>query len=137
MSGYWNSEEWAKIKVDLIMERGSKCQWCGKRSFLVVHHLNYDNYKCEEPSDLVLICKKCHAIEHGKIKVKVKKPKKLSRNKLRKLRKKEREASKTTLQQVKPPPKQPSVRPPCPKCGDKLFIGKSIVGCICGYRQNI
>ena len=69
MHKYWLSQEWAEIKADLISMYGEQCQWCGKETrFLAVHHLNYDNLGHEEPDDLVLICNKCHATEHGIIK---------------------------------------------------------------------
>ena len=66
MKKYWLSDEWAKIKCDLISEYGFKCQWCGRETAnLAVHHLTYENLGHEEPGDLVLICQSCHMKEHG------------------------------------------------------------------------
>jgi len=61
---YILSEEWAKVRADLILVRGSKCEYCGKPG-KQVHHLTYKNLFFEEPEDLVLLCPSCHMAEHG------------------------------------------------------------------------
>ena len=66
---YLASEEWAKVRVDIVAVRGNKCEICGKRGSQV-HHRTYDNLGCEEPEDLILTCGKCHMKEHGLIKTK-------------------------------------------------------------------
>ena len=66
---YLESDEWAKIKVDLIELNDGKCERCGSGKKLQVHHLSYDNLYFEEPDDLILLCSKCHMIEHGLIKI--------------------------------------------------------------------
>jgi 5-methylcytosine-specific restriction endonuclease McrA len=62
---YLQSSEWANIKIDLIHNRGNKCESCGKIGYVQVHHLTYDRLFNEEPSDLVLLCAGCHKAEHG------------------------------------------------------------------------
>jgi len=62
---YLRSEEWAKIKTDLIILNDGKCEECGSRKNLQVHHLTYKNLFHEEPGDLVLLCGKCHMAVHG------------------------------------------------------------------------
>jgi len=60
------SVEWAKIKLDILEIVKYKCQDCGSKRFLQIHHLTYDRYGGEEePSDLVCLCAKCHLFSHG------------------------------------------------------------------------
>ena len=40
--------------------RGAKCEECGGRTSLEVHHLNYDRLGCELPGDLKILCYRCH-----------------------------------------------------------------------------
>jgi len=41
---------------------GNKCQKCGFSSTtLETHHLNYKNFGREKMSDLIVLCKPCHA----------------------------------------------------------------------------
>jgi hypothetical protein len=66
MAEYWRSPEWIKLKCDLIQERGSMCERCGKETeVLSPHHLTYKNFKKEEPEDLILLCRGCHMKVHG------------------------------------------------------------------------
>ena len=54
------------MKVELISSRGNRCERCkdtGKR--LDVHHITYARIFNEEPSDLMLVCRKCHQQIHG------------------------------------------------------------------------
>ncbi len=71
---YLQSNEWAQIRIDLFELRGKKCERCGSKKRISVHHLSYDNIFNEEPEDLEILCDKCHKNEHGLI-VKVKKKK--------------------------------------------------------------
>lgn len=77
---YLRSPEWAEIKVDLIQQRGNKCEGCGKKNKLQVHHLTYDRIFKEEPGYLQLLCATCHRKTHGLNKngkkIKPRKPKK-------------------------------------------------------------
>ena len=43
MQAYWKSEEWTKMKADLFILRGGKCERCGGTldSTFVPHHLSY------------------------------------------------------------------------------------------------
>lgn len=64
---YLASDTWVQIKIDLLQDRGCKCERCGCRrapQFLHVHHVTYDRVFHEEPSDLEVLCSKCHVVEH-------------------------------------------------------------------------
>lgn len=62
---YLLSDEWAQLKIDLFNQRSKKCEKCGSKKQICVHHKNYNNIFKEEPSDLIILCKKCHEKEHG------------------------------------------------------------------------
>ena len=77
---YLSSKTWANIKIELILHRGPFCQVCRKKKHplkLDVHHLTYENIFNENPEDLMLLCKVCHQVEHGIIKIKPKRQKKV------------------------------------------------------------
>ena len=42
---------------------GSTCENCGRQA-TDVHHLNYDNLYCERDTDLIALCRDCHAWRH-------------------------------------------------------------------------
>ncbi len=78
---YLKSKEWAEIRIELFNSRGRKCERCESTKRIHIHHKNYDNIFNEEPTDLEILCNKCHLIEHGLIKVKKRRKKKLRRKK--------------------------------------------------------
>lgn len=53
--------------------RGCKCERCKKPkppNVLHIHHKTYERIFEEREADLEILCPRCHAIEHGKIKIK-------------------------------------------------------------------
>ncbi len=60
---YLKSDEWAKIRIEILNDRKC-CERCGSKNKLVVHHKNYDNVFHEDPEDLELLCTDCHESEH-------------------------------------------------------------------------
>jgi hypothetical protein len=60
----------ADLRVDILTVRGKRCKRCGVTKFLHVHHKTYANLGNEEPEDLEILCKDCHAEEHGTVKKK-------------------------------------------------------------------
>ena len=71
---YLKSKEWIDLKIDLITTRGQRCEKCRKDkkspTLLQIHHLTYKNIFNESPEDLMILCSRCHRIEHGLIKSK-------------------------------------------------------------------
>lgn len=61
---YLASQEWAKIRADLLILKKGRCEVCGKKG-KQVHHLHYKTLGEENPEDLILLCAKCHMKEHG------------------------------------------------------------------------
>jgi len=83
---YINSAEWKELKIDLLQERGCKCERCGAKrtpTRLQVHHKTYERLYNELATDLVLLCGKCHMDAHGLIKPK---PKKQPKTKVKKVK---------------------------------------------------
>jgi len=64
---YLSSKEWQDIRVEMILNSGYKCELCGSKrhpSHLDIHHITYDRLTAEEPKDLIVLCKGCHAAQH-------------------------------------------------------------------------
>ena len=55
LTGHWNSVRLAKLKAV-----GYRCENCGRRAKLHVHHLHYKSLGEEKLSDLRALCKSCH-----------------------------------------------------------------------------
>lgn len=72
---YIRSNEWLSVRIDILTNR-NKCERCGSKRKLQVHHLTYVRLGNEEPSDLEVLCCKCHMNEHNLLKVKKTKVKK-------------------------------------------------------------
>ena len=132
MREYWESEEWVKMKVDLIVLRGEKCEWCGKKTpALVPHHLTYENFKDEKPEDLALICTHFHAVEHGKIKPKKKRKTRAQRKEDRLAKKKRRKpGGPETWAKL-----SHGCKRICPDCDGVLVNTGSLWSCYCGYSK--
>lgn len=62
---YLKSHEWQQTRLDIITIRKC-CDRCGSKESLQVHHNNYKRIGREEPTDLELLCYKCHYFEHEK-----------------------------------------------------------------------
>jgi len=63
---YLSNPAWKERAKRAKRKAGFKCQKCGSRKNLHVHHKTYDNLGCERDEDLTVLCKKCHFAEHRK-----------------------------------------------------------------------
>ena len=61
---YLFSPHWKNTKTRIIKIADRKCQLCGERKELRVHHNNYDNLGHEHTSDLIALCNDCHNLYH-------------------------------------------------------------------------
>jgi len=58
--------EWRARRVQALTRARYKCQMGSNHDApLDVHHRSYDNYGCERPEDLVVLCRSCHQKVHG------------------------------------------------------------------------
>jgi hypothetical protein len=64
-SKYLWSEEWQAKRRLALDAAGGRCCRCRRRDQLQVHHKTYERVCHEEPSDLLVLCRDCHAKEHG------------------------------------------------------------------------
>ena len=63
---YLKTDHWLEIRDKALQRAGHKCQVCGYNKNLQVHHNTYKNLGHEKPSDLVVLCWKCHKTFHHK-----------------------------------------------------------------------
>lgn len=64
---YLQSDEWSRLRALVIGRAGGACERCRRTAGeWNVHHLTYERRGHENLEDLILLCRRCHAIEHGK-----------------------------------------------------------------------
>ena len=61
---YMQSKAWKSKRLAAIKYHGSKCAVCGSQRSLQVHHLTYERLGHERMTDLEVLCKGCHGLEH-------------------------------------------------------------------------
>lgn len=64
---YLASSEWQATRQRALTRAGHRCQVCGRRSRLNVHHNDYARRGAEEDRDLIVLCggeDGCHALYH-------------------------------------------------------------------------
>lgn len=78
LHAFYNSKTWLIFRQDIITERGTICQECGKKIYesrdIQIHHtpieLTEDNYRdvniSLNPENVKLICSRCHNKAHGR-----------------------------------------------------------------------
>jgi hypothetical protein len=65
-----NSAAW-KAKRGPALERAEhRCQVCNADKHLDVHHRTYERLGNEKPGDLTVLCRTCHELFHGTLKLK-------------------------------------------------------------------
>ena len=58
---------WMSVKGPLMERKGGRCEWCGAKEWLEIHHvLPYDHFPQLEghPDNLMLLCSRCHKKLH-------------------------------------------------------------------------
>jgi 5-methylcytosine-specific restriction endonuclease McrA len=58
------SWRWQMVKIRKLNAAAHKCENCGEPYGLQVHHLTYERLGRELDTDLVVLCRQCHANEH-------------------------------------------------------------------------
>ena len=61
---YLRSRKWAVTRALAVHRANRMCQVCGERYYLEVHHKTYKRLGNEEPDDLIVLCRSCHAKVH-------------------------------------------------------------------------
>lgn len=57
---YMKSPEWYEKRQLLLVMADCRCERCGYRQDLEVHHLTYERLGNELPDDLQVLCVECH-----------------------------------------------------------------------------
>lgn len=65
---YLASREWAVIKVAVRERSGGVCEWCKHDPATETHHQTYARKYHEQLTDLLDVCRPCHAFLSGKSK---------------------------------------------------------------------
>lgn len=65
-AAYMKSDQWEVRRRAAVVRAGCKCQLCGHRGKLDVHHNDYRRLGQELPEDLIALCRPCHDRFHGK-----------------------------------------------------------------------
>lgn len=63
---YLQSPQWKKKRKLVIIRDRYKCQLCGSKKKLQVHHKTYAHVFNEPLTDLITLCQKCHSAVHRK-----------------------------------------------------------------------
>lgn len=59
---FYKSDMWKNKRIQMLKKRGFKCELCGDRNNLHVHHKKYKKFK--PLTHLQVLCKICHAKQH-------------------------------------------------------------------------
>ncbi len=59
---YLKSDRWFRFRERILLKRGRKCEECGRRELLELHHLSYVRLGHERPADVKILCKFCHSV---------------------------------------------------------------------------
>jgi 5-methylcytosine-specific restriction endonuclease McrA len=61
---YLTTSEWQATRQEALERARNRCSTCGSSDDLQVHHNTYDRLGCEDPADLIVLCKGCHYLFH-------------------------------------------------------------------------
>lgn len=66
-AAYLQTEHWKAKRGEALRVAGDKCQVCASVEQLEVHHNDYSRLGGELRTDLVVLCRDCHELFHGKV----------------------------------------------------------------------
>lgn len=62
---YLETPEWQARRNAQVWIDGGRCRVCNSAHLLDVHHRTYERRRgCEEPGDLITLCRDCHGLFH-------------------------------------------------------------------------
>jgi len=59
------SNYWKNLKKVVRFRADNKCEICGSKKQLELHHLHYRTLTKENPEDVILLCRDCHQKQHN------------------------------------------------------------------------
>lgn len=63
---YLRTQHWNAVRLAALRRARWRCQVCNVSGRLDVHHRTYENRGDEQASDVIALCRSCHARHHGK-----------------------------------------------------------------------
>jgi phage protein U len=66
-SPHWRFTRWAKKAQTFLLKGSVRCEKCGSKKRLHIHHITYKRLGQERLSDLQVICHDCHRPGSGRI----------------------------------------------------------------------
>lgn len=63
---YLQTSHWQTVRAGALERSGHRCQVCNSDRELDVHHRTYERRGCERDTDVIALCRSCHALFHGK-----------------------------------------------------------------------
>ena len=58
--------DYGELRRRVMRRDGWRCQFCGSRQNLQVHHQQYRSHSGEDTeANLITLCEKCHSLAHG------------------------------------------------------------------------
>jgi hypothetical protein len=64
---YLCTSHWKRVRAWALDRARHACALCPETKRLQVHHRSYARLGCEQPEDLVVLCRTCHERHHGMI----------------------------------------------------------------------
>lgn len=61
---YLRGPAWQTLREAALHNAKYKCELCNYTRRLHVHHRDYAHVFHERPEDLIVLCRKCHAVHH-------------------------------------------------------------------------
>lgn len=62
---YLRSAHWDIVRRRALLRAGNQCKGCESTHILDVHHLSYKRLWREKESDVIVLCRDCHALIHN------------------------------------------------------------------------
>ncbi len=64
---YLQTRHWRRRRDRALWLAGDRCERCGGRRLLDVHHRSYARLGCEDDTDLIVLCHPCHDHTHEEL----------------------------------------------------------------------
>lgn len=67
---FYQSAEWIALRAEVVKERGSKCEQCGREGFVIGDHVKEirDGGAKLDKSNIRLLCARCHGRKTAQVK---------------------------------------------------------------------
>lgn len=62
---YLKSDHWQRVRASALLRAKHRCESCGSKKRLDVHHLTYRRLGAEAPDDLRVLCRPCRESVHA------------------------------------------------------------------------